>query len=125
VDSARRAADSATAVAASAAKTPQPGLDIPRTIYSVPDIAAVPDYLPPFSQGAVKADADNHLWIREGALAPSITTVQVYDVVDRQGALIDRIRLPRSLDLIGFGPGVAYLSSREGGGLVIAKYRIR
>jgi hypothetical protein len=124
VDSVRHIADSETVVAAIAAKTTQQAADFAKTIYTAADITAVPDYLPPFSQGAVKADADNHLWIREGPFDPSITTVQIYDVVDRQGRLIDRIRLPPSLNLIGFGPGVAYLSSREGSGLVIAKYRI-
>jgi hypothetical protein len=128
VDSTRRFADSLSARnAARPARAGAPGSPhVTKTVYSVPDISEIPDYLPPFALGTVRADADDNLWIREGsAIRPAIGVPQVYDIVNRQGKLVDRIRLPLSLSLIGFGPGAVYLTSREGAGTVIVKYRIR
>ena len=100
--------------------------------YVWPEPADLPDYRPAFVptafSGAVRADADNNLWIRQGGALNSRAgsgPSPVYDIVSRQGRLIDRIQLPPSLVLVGFGPGVVYLTSREGFGTVILKYRIR
>lgn len=90
----------------------------------------LPSYFPPFPQsdtlGAnpVHADADGNLWIRVN-LAKRPEGGFVYDVVNREGKLIDRIQIPGGTNLIGFGPGVAYLISREGVGYKLARARIR
>ena len=75
--------------------------------------------------GTVKADADNNLWIQRSYSPLGGGPPPTYDIVNRQGRLIDRIQLPPSLTLIGFGPGVVYLTSREGLGTILLKYRIR
>jgi hypothetical protein len=63
--------------------------------------STIPDTVPPFTTG-VRADADNRLWI---PLAPNLTTGldHVFDVVDRRGVLVDRVRVP--YPIVGFGPG--------------------
>jgi len=96
--------------------------------YMDPDL--LPSYFPPFPQNdslllssPLRADADGHLWIRvnlprrpEGGF--------VYDVVDRHGMLIDRVQIPGGTNIIGFGPGVAYLISREGASYALARAKI-
>jgi hypothetical protein len=47
----------------------------------------------------------------------------VYDVVDRGGKLIDRIRLPDNVKLVGFGPNTAYVMRRSGNTMELAKLR--
>ncbi|HTR78189.1 MAG TPA: hypothetical protein VMH39_08770 [Gemmatimonadaceae bacterium] len=96
--------------------------------YMDPD--ELPSYAPPFPQsdtlGAspVRADADGNLWIRVN-LPKRPEGGFVYDVVNRHGTLVDRIQIPGGTNLIGFGPGVAYLISREGAGYKLARARIR
>ena len=48
----------------------------------------------------------------------------VYDVVNRKGQLVERIKLPQNRQIVGFGPGnVVYLSAREGRSIFIEKVR--
>jgi len=91
---------------------------------------ALPDYVPPFAPASgpadrpVKADADDEVWIRV-RLPGTQGGTEVYDVVNRQGVLTDRIRLPGETWIVGFGPGVVYLAAREGAGIQVARARIR
>jgi hypothetical protein len=90
----------------------------------------LPDYLPPFSSIStpgdppVSADADNELWVRVSGPGEGGGD-RVYDVVNRQGVLVDRVRLPGATSIVGFGPGVVYLAAREGSGMQVARARIR
>ncbi len=89
----------------------------PLTIPTVPpyNAASVPDYRPPFETGALRADADGHLWIAFTPAKP-IPGGRVFDIVDRAGTLIDRVQLPEGRTLLGFGAGgIVYLSSWDGG----------
>jgi len=88
------------------------------------DPSDLPDYMPPFVPGGVVADADNNVWIREGA-SYAMNPPAVYDIVNRQGRVIDRVQLPPGLLIGGFGHGAVFLTSNEGWGTVIVKYRIR
>ncbi|HEY2824224.1 MAG TPA: hypothetical protein VGI83_01635 [Gemmatimonadales bacterium] len=73
------------------------------------DVADVPDYRPAIlASGAVRADADGNLWVFTSA--PTIDRRVVYDVVNQEGELVDRVQLPRNRALAGFGPGVIYMS---------------
>ena len=85
----------------------------------------LPDYRPPFANGAVRADADGNLWIRTIPLKPTPGGL-VYDIVSRQGELTDRLQLPPGYSLVGFGKGrVVYLSMRDASGVHVARVRLR
>lgn len=78
------------------------------------DPSALPDYWPPFGQGAAKADVDGNLWVRTTAKRPNAVGGAIYDVIDRTGALIDRVQVPAGRQIIGFGKGgVVYMSARD------------
>jgi hypothetical protein len=75
--------------------------------------ADLPDYKPPFFTGAVRADADGHLWIRT-IPTRGIAGGPVYDVVNAKGELVERVQLPANRTIVGFGEGgVVYLLARD------------
>jgi sugar lactone lactonase YvrE len=81
----------------------------------------LPDYKPPFPQGAVRADGDGNLWVRINTPKP-VTNGNIYDVISRKGELVDRIQLPQGYQLVGFGEGrVVYLSMRDAKGIHLAR----
>ena len=59
----------------------------------------LPEYRPAFLAGAARADLDGRLWIRTTDAADG----PVYDVINRQGEIVDRVRLPRGRVISGFG----------------------
>jgi hypothetical protein len=85
----------------------------------------LPDYRPPFSVGAARADADGNLWVRTIPMGKPPAGA-LYDIIDKQGELVDRIQLPAGFTLTGFGPGkVVYLSNRDAKGLHVSRVRLR
>lgn len=76
------------------------------------DPSDLPDYRPPFLSGFTRADAEGNVWVRVNRTAPSAGVL--YDVIARNGQLIDRVEVPNAENVIGFGPGVVYLMSRTG-----------
>jgi hypothetical protein len=86
-------------------------------------INELPDYIPPFGQGAVSADADGHLWIYTST---RMKGQPVYDIVNRQGTLIDRVQLPPFRSIAGFGPGVVYMGVLDSSKVVhLERARVR
>ena len=86
----------------------------------------LPDYRPPFSNGAVRADADGNVWIRTTPMKPPAQPGAVWDVVSREGGLIDRLQLPPGYSIVGFGKGkVVYLSVRDQSGVKLARVQLR
>lgn len=86
------------------------GLPLMETRY-VP-ISEMADYLPPVRSGALRGDADGNLWILPTTSAQSQRGELVYDVVNRDGVLFERVRLPLGRVIAGFGRGgVVYLAS--------------
>ena len=85
----------------------------------------IPDYLPAVERntGGFRADADNRLWVRPKPLPGTPRNGgSVYDILDRTGALIDRVQLPAGRTLAGFGPGgVVYVTTRDGGATKLEK----
>lgn len=76
--------------------------------------AFLPDYAPPFAPGSTRADWDGNVWIRTSVV---IDGGSVYDVLNGNGALIDRLIVPPGRVIAGFGPnGVVYMGVREGTG---------
>jgi hypothetical protein len=76
----------------------------------------LPDYRPPFLANSARADAQGRLWVRTTATA-SKPGALVYDVLDAQGTLVDRVEVPAGRQIMGFGAdGSVYLMAREGTG---------
>jgi hypothetical protein len=99
----------------------------PPTIRDVGVMAAneLPDYRPPFGQGAVRPDADGNLWIRPNLTKP-VPGGAVFDIESREGALVDRLQVPPGHSIVGFGAGkVVYLSMRDASGVKLARVRLR
>lgn len=88
-------------------------ISMPRPTVVKAELSDVPDYRPAFSQGAVRADADGRLWVRTSA---RVSGRPVYDVVNRQGTVVDRVQLPPYRAIAGFGPGVVYMGVRDSTG---------
>lgn len=76
----------------------------------------LPDYRPAFTVGAVRADAEGNLWVRTSASRAGSAGI-IYDVISRRGELIDRVQLPASRTVVGFGKGgVVYMLARDPNG---------
>ncbi len=84
--------------------------------------AELPDYRPAFGTGATRADLDGNLWIRTSKVANG---GPVYDVVNRQGVLVDRVAFPFGRVIAGFGPGVVYMGVRDDNGARLEVARLR
>ncbi len=54
----------------------------------------LPDYRPAFSQGAARADEDGNVWVRTSATRAGAIGGLIYDVINSQGALADRVQIP-------------------------------
>ena len=85
----------------------------------------LPDYKPPFFSNAVRADLEGNLWVR------TIPTKQipggpVYDVINHDGKLVDRVQIPAGRTIAGFGPdGAVYLVARDGTSMTFERARTR
>jgi hypothetical protein len=83
----------------------------------------LPDYRPAFANGSVRADAEGKLWVRVIPTKP-LTGGPEYDVIDREGKLIDRVTLPRGTTIAGFGAGgIVYLGVRDQAGVHVVRAR--
>ncbi len=104
------------------------GYTPPPPTYRAPTLVKprdLPDYKPPVGAGAARADADGNLWVRTIPMRPSAGGL-IYDVINRQGELFDRIQLPTGYQLVGFGPGkLVYLSNRDATGLHLSRVRLK
>jgi hypothetical protein len=104
------------------------GYTPPAPTYRAPTLLRVsdlPDYKPPITSTSTRADADGNLWIRTLPMRPT-PGGPIYDVVDRNGVMFDRIQLPQGFSLAGFGPGrIVYLSNRDATGLHLSRVRLK
>jgi hypothetical protein len=72
----------------------------------------MPDYRPPFRMAAARGDLDGNLWIRTTKM---VNGGAVYDVINGQGVLVDRILVPPGRVIAGFGPGgMVYMGVLDG-----------
>jgi hypothetical protein len=90
------------------------GMPIP-LVAGRPAPGDLPDSIPAFTRGAVRADCDGNLWIRTSTI---VRGQPVYDIVNRRGELVDRVQLPAYRTLAGFAPGAVYMSVRDATGMV-------
>jgi hypothetical protein len=93
---------------------PQPSSNVPNIVIR-PELSDLPDYKPPFTRGAVRPDADGNLWIRTSSV---VSGQPVYDLVNRQGELVDRVQLPPFRTIAGFAPGVIFMAVKDSAGVV-------
>jgi hypothetical protein len=78
------------------------------------------------SAGARRAPGDSAGGRGAGAgpARPAAPFQLVYDVVNRTGELVERVKLPQNRTIVGFGPGgVVYLGFRQGNAMTIEKAR--
>ena len=104
------------------------GYTPPAPTYRAPTLVKandLPDYRPPLAPTSVRADADGNLWVRAVPMRPT-PGGPIYDLINRDGVMFDRIQLPVGYTLAGFGPGrVVYLTSRDAKGLHLARVRLK
>ena len=99
---------------------------------AIPAVAEVvaptdlPDYYPPILQpGLMKADFRGNVWILPATTA-HVGRGLLYDVVNRKGELVERVRLPEGRTLEGFGlNGAIYLTSHGPGGARLERARLQ
>ena len=86
----------------------------------------IPDYWPAIRAGAVMADLDNHLWILPTTSAQSKNGELVYDVVNTNGELFQRVRFPLGRLLAGFGKGgiVYLLVGNKSAGFILERTKL-
>ena len=91
------------------------------TVNSQPQVnfvapSELPDYKPPFFANSIRADGSGDLWVRT-IPTKKIPGGPVYDVIDREGRLRDRVQVPEGRTIIGFGSdGSVYLVTRDTSG---------
>jgi len=74
----------------------------------------ISDYAPPIRANATMADLDGNVWILPRVSTFSRQGELVYDVVNANGELFQRARLPLGRAIAGFAPGgVVYLTSGD------------
>lgn len=83
------------------------------TVAALP-LSDMPDFFPPLRGGTVKSDLENNVWILPNTSAQSQKGGIVYDVVNRQGELFERVELPGGRSIAGFGrSGTLYMMWRD------------
>ncbi len=85
----------------------------------------IPDFYPPTTGKAVLADGDNNVWIRP-VVVPADPSSVLWDVVNRQGVLTERVRVPTGKTIVGFRKGgIVYLTSVDAGVTSLEQVHIR
>jgi hypothetical protein len=79
----------------------------------------------PATDPIVIVDEDEHVWVNE--LQPrGGDTISVYGIFDRRGQFLERVKLPATQQLLGFGPGGAvYVRVMDGGRATVLKRTFR
>ncbi len=72
----------------------------------------LPDYVPAFLRGALHADGDGNFWIGLTPVAPGLP--DTFLIVNRAGAVIDRVAIPLGGAIVGFGSRTVYLTFTDG-----------
>lgn len=89
-----------------------PGSPAPRPMPTLPgeDPSSMewPNHKPPFLAGAATIAGDGMLWVLRTRAHNDSSPM--YDVFDGSGRLVERVVLPKSTRLLGFGAGAVYLA---------------
>ncbi len=85
----------------------------------------LPDYKPPFFAGSTRADLDGNLWVRTIPTS-AVAGGPVYDVINRKGAIVERVQIPAGRTIVGFGPsGAVYMVNRDGATVTIERASVK
>jgi len=107
---------------------PQPKITVPPApqVAQLVEPSELPDYYPAILQsGEMRADLDGRVWILPSTSAQAGKGL-LYDVVDRRGEIVERVRLPEGRALEGFGAnGAVYLTSHGPEGTRLERVRLR
>jgi hypothetical protein len=79
--------------------------NLPKRNTIVVPVDSLPDYYPAVRPNAARGDRDGNLWVLPSTSAQSIAGELVYDVVNRQGELVYRVRAPLGRSIAGFAAG--------------------
>ncbi|HYV99371.1 MAG TPA: hypothetical protein VE967_18075 [Gemmatimonadaceae bacterium] len=80
--------------------------------YTYVPLKEMPDYYPPIRTGSVLADFDGNVWILPYTSSLGGGKGLVYDVVNSNGQLFQRVQLPEGRSIAGFAKGgVIYMMS--------------
>lgn len=89
---------------------PPPGAFVFPPIVLVVEPEEIPDFYPPVRQGQVRADPEGNVWILPSTSVAANGLGLTYDVVNREGVIVERVQLPKDRSLVGFGPkGTVYM----------------
>jgi hypothetical protein len=106
---------------------PQPKITAPPApqVAQLVEPSELPDYYPSvLASGEMRADFDGHVWILPSTTAQTGKGL-LYDLVNRRGEVVERVRLPEGRALEGFGPnGAVYLTSHGADGTHLERARI-
>ena len=105
-----------------AMKSAPPGRRLAIPEISVAGADEIPEYLSPAA--AVHADRDGNLWVLP-TTSGRANEGRVYDVINRTGAIVERVVIPSIAQIAGFGPGrIVYLAIPDGAnGVTLARAR--
>ena len=109
-----RMLDSVVKRAEDLAAHPPPGEEVykPLVPFKAVQPEDLPDFYPPIRPGQVMADPEGNVWIlpTTSKLSTPGNPGLVFDVVNRAGEIIERVRLPADRTLAALGPvGVVYM----------------
>lgn len=86
--------------------------------------SSLPDWLPPVSVGSMRSDRDGNVWILPSSSSYGGYPGFAFDVVNRSGQLVERVRLPRGRELAGFGPdGTVFMTVVDTAGTWVERAR--
>lgn len=84
----------------------------------------VPAVAPAFTPFSAMGDLDGRVWVRLGARGRGAPGPTVYGILDRSGALVDRVQFPPLRTLAGFGPdGSVYVTAGATEEVTLERYR--
>ncbi|MDB4887181.1 MAG: hypothetical protein JWN79_2619 [Gemmatimonadetes bacterium] len=102
---------------------PPAGATLPPLVFVQP--SELPDYRPAFSGGAMRGDREGRVWVRTIPTKP-LAGGPEYDVIARDGRLVERVAIPAGTTIVGFGEGgIVFLGVRDAAGTHLVRARMK
>jgi hypothetical protein len=121
-DAEKRSRVESTRAAYEATNNPHNDSDAPSIEFQAPN--TLPDFLPPVFIGGVRSDPQGNVWIAPTSSSYAGYAGFMYDVVNRRGQIVERVRLPKDRVLVGFSDtGDIYMVAMEANGMYLERAR--